>query len=171
MTHTLRTRRTLLTAIAALPVLSSLSGCGFHLRGHFQAPFDTLYLQMRENTPFSSALKRMVESGSNVRVVDHPNEADAILELLSIRRDREVLSVSDAGRAREYELTLTLEFRVKSPDDFDYVDPTTLLAHRDLTYSESEFLSREKEEELLYRDMENDLMAQIVRYIEAAHRP
>lgn len=168
MTHMLCSRRKLLAAAAALPMLSGLSGCGFRLRGHFQTPFDTLYLQMRGNTPFSATLKRMIESGSNVRIVDHPNKADAILELLSMTRSREVLSISDAGRAREYELTLTLEFRVKSPDDFDFVDPTTLVAHRDLTYSESEFLSREKEEALLYRDMENDLISQIVRYLEAA---
>ena len=165
----LQTRRALLSAAGAGLLLS---GCGFRLRGHFQAPFETLYLQMRENTRFSGLLKRMIESGSNIRCVKNPNEAEAVLELINQRRDREVLSISDSGRAREYELTLTLEFRVTSTyDDFTYVEPTQLVAHRDITYSESEFLSREKEEEVLYRDMENDLIAQMIRYLEASRYP
>lgn len=165
----LQTRRALLSAAGAGLLLS---GCGFRLRGHFQAPFETLYLQMRENTRFSGLLKRMIESGSNIRCVKNHNEAEAVLELINQRSDREVLSISDSGRASEYELTLTIEFRVTSTyDDFTYVEPTQLVAHRDITYSESEFLSREKEEEVLYRDMENDLIAQMIRYLEASRHP
>ena len=44
-------------------------------------------------------------------------------------------------------------------------------SYRDLTYSESEFLSRDTEEGILYRDMENDAISQIVRYIEASRNP
>ena len=110
----LQTRRALLSAAGAGLLLS---GCGFRLRGHFQAP-----------------LKRKIESGSNIRCVKNPNEAEAVLELINQRRDREVLSISDSGRAREYELTLTIEFRVTSTyDDFTYVEPTQLDAQRDIT--------------------------------------
>ena len=162
-------RRALLGAFCALPLLAG--GCGFRLRGHFQAPFDTLFLQMQENTRFSGLLKRMIESGSNIRVVRTPQEADAILELLDTERDREVLSINDEGLAREYELRYTIEFRVSSPDGFDFVEPTKIELTRDLTYSESEFLSRDTEEGILYRDMENDAISQIVRYIEASRNP
>lgn len=163
------TRRALLAAIAAAPLLSA---CGFRLRGHFQAPFDTLYLQMRENTRLGGYLKRFIESGSNIRCVESAKGAEAVLEFLKIERSRDILSINDYGRAREYELTLTIEFRVTSPDDgYEFVPATTLVTSRDLTYSESEFLSREKEEEVLYQDMENDLCAQLVRYLEAARKP
>lgn len=160
-------RRTILGLMSAL----ALSGCGFRLRGRFTAPFETIYLQMQPNTRFSGLLKRTIESGSSVKVVDSPKAADAILELISVDRDREVLSINDAGRAREYELTMTLVFRCSSPEGFDYVEETKLSTSRDLTYSESEFLSREREEEVLYQDMENDLIGQIVRRLEAARRP
>ena len=113
----------------------------------------------------------MIESGSSIRCVSSPREADAILELLSMTRSRDILTINDAGRAREYELTLTLEFRCTSPEGYEYVDTTRLIANRDITYTESEFLSREKEEEVLYIDMENDLINQIVRRLEAARAP
>ena len=45
------------------------------------------------------------------------------------------------------------------------------MTSRDLTYSESEFLSREGEEKVLYDDMENDLISQIVQRLGAAKGP
>lgn len=170
MPHTLSRRKALGLAAASALTLAT-TGCGFRLRGSFTAPFETLYLQMRANTPFASNLKRAIEAGSSVRVVDAPEKAEAVLELLTFTRERDVLSVNIAGRAREYELTLTLEFRITGPDGFEYVEATSLSGVRDITYSETEFLSREKEEEVLYTDIENDLIAQIVRRIEAARRP
>ena len=152
-------------ALAGALLLSS--GCGFRLRGNFTAPFSTLYLQMRENTRFAAQLTRTIEAGSNVRVVARPEEA----ELLDMRRERDVLSINALGRAREYELTLSMQFRVTSPDGFDFVEATTLTTTRALSYSESEFLSREKEEEILYGDMESDILAQVVRCLEAAKSP
>ena len=164
-------RRSVFALLGSLAGSVVLSGCGFRLRGQFSAPFETLYLQMPENTRFSGLLKRVIESGSDVRVVTSPKEADAILELLSVNRSRDILSINDAGRAREYELTMTLEFRVVSPDGFDFVETTRLVTSRDLTYSESEFLSREGDEQVLYDDMENDLISQIVQRLGAAKGP
>lgn len=151
--------------LAGLPLL--LTGCGFRLRGRFDAPFETIYLQMPVNTSLSNRLKRAIVAGSDLTVVNHPNEADAVLELLRDERDREILSINDMGQAREYELMLTLEFRITSPEGFDWLETTRLSTTRDISYNESEFLSREKEEQVLYDDMESDLINQLVRYIEA----
>ena len=158
-------RRDAALMLAGLPLL--LTGCGFRLRGRFDAPFATLYLQMPVNTSLSNKLRRAITAGSDVVIVDHPNEADAVLELLREERDREILSINDMGQAREYELTLTLEFRITAPEGFDWLEATRLSTTRDISYNESEFLSREKEENVLYDDMESDLINQLVRYIEA----
>lgn len=159
-------RRQLIGA-AAIFSAAGLSGCGFRLRGAFNAPFKTMYLQMAENTPFSTTLARQIRAGSTVELVDNPNEAEAILVLINQTRSSDILSINDAGRAREYELTMTIDFRVSSPEGFDYLVPTQLTATREMSYSEVEFLSREKEENFLYSDMEKDLIGQILRYIEA----
>ena len=148
-------RRDAALMLAGLPLL--LSGCGFRLRGRFDAPFATLYLQMPVNTSLSNKLRRAITAGSDVVIVDHPNEADAVL----------ILSINDMGQAREYELTLTLEFRITAPEGFEWLEATRLSTSRDISYNESEFLSREKEENVLYDDMESDLINQLVRYIEA----
>ena len=162
-------RRHLLGAalIGALP----LTGCGFRLRGSYSPPFRTLYLQMPENSYLAVRLRQELLAGSDVTIVNTPSEAEAILELLSDSRSRDGLSINDTGRAREYEITLSLSFRVSNPSGIDYMEAVTLTASRDLTYSESDFLSREKEEAFLYRDMEADLVNQLMRRIEAIKPP
>lgn len=162
-------RRHLLGAalIGALP----LTGCGFRLRGSYSTPFRTLYLQMPENSHLAVRLRQELLAGSDVTIVNTPSEAEAILELLSDSRSRDVLSINDTGRAREYEIALSLSFRVSNPSGIDYMEAVTLTASRDLTYSESDFLSREKEEDFLYRDMEADLVNQLMRRIEAIKPP
>ncbi len=94
-------RRHLLGAalIGALP----LTGCGFRLRGSYSTPFRTLYLQMPENSYLAVRLRQELLAGSDVTIVNTPSEAEAILELLSDSRSRDVLSINDTGRAREYE--------------------------------------------------------------------
>lgn len=160
-------RRHLLGAalIGALP----LTGCGFRLRGSYSTPFRTLYLQMPENSYLAVRLRQELLAGSDVTIVNTPSEAEAILELLSDSRSRDVLSINDTGRACEYEITLSV--RVSNPSGIDYMEAVTLTASRDLTYSESDFLSREKEEAFLYRDMEADLVNQLMRRIEAIKPP
>ena len=129
-------------------------------------------MDIRQGTPFCAPIQIYAgtyadAAGSDVVIVDHPNEADAVLDLLREERDREILSINDMGQAREYELTLTLEFRITAPEGFEWLEATRLSTTRDISYNESEFLSREKEENVLYDDMESDLINQLVRYIEA----
>ena len=114
-------RRHLLGAalIGALP----LTGCGFRLRGSYSTPFRTLYLQMPENSYLAVRLRQELLAGSDVTIVNTPSEAEAILELLSDSRSRDVLSINDTGRAREYEITLSLSFRVSNPSGIDTWKP------------------------------------------------
>ena len=160
-----------LAAILIMQAIACGVVCGFRLRGSYSTPFRTLYLQMPENSYLAVRLRQELLAGSDVTIVNTPSEAEAILELLSDSRSRDVLSINDTGRAREYEITLSLSFRVSNPSGIDYMEAVTLTASRDLTYSESDFLSREKEEAFLYRDMEADLVNQLMRRIEAIKPP
>jgi LPS-assembly lipoprotein len=42
---------------------------------------------------------------------------------------------------------------------------------RDITFNDSDVLAKETEEGLLYRDMQFDMVQQIMRRLEAAQRP
>lgn len=151
-------RRRLLLACAALP----LAACGFRLRGSQTLPIDTLYLALPTNSAVGAEITRVVRASTNARVVPDRKEAQAIFELLGEEREREVLSVNAQGRAREYQLRLRATFRVTAPNGTELIAPTALVARRDIAFNESELLAKESEEALLYRDMQSDLVRQMV---------
>jgi LPS-assembly lipoprotein len=45
----------------------------------------------------------------------------------------------------------------------EFIAPTQLVAQRDISFNEEQILAKEAEEALLYRDMQGDLVQQILR--------
>jgi LPS-assembly lipoprotein len=153
-------RRALLAGIAV--AAAALGGCGFRLRGAQTLPIDTLFLALPVNSVLGAEIARVVRSSTNAVVVTDRKQAQAIFELLGESREREVLSINAQGRAREYQLRLLSTFRVVDPNGTELIAPTTLTARRDIAFNESELLAKESEEALLYRDMQSDLVRQMV---------
>ena len=157
-------RRTLLATLIALPA----AGCGFRMKGRFDAPFDTLYIALERNTPLYAGLARQLKAGSSVTLTDSAQGADAVFTLVNKTQSRDILSLNFRGDVAENELTLTMTFKVTTPDGRDFVPETTLTTSRTVTYSEREYLSRQNEEALLFAEMQSDLVSLILRRIEAA---
>ena len=132
-------RRCLLAAAAVLP----LAGCGFRLRGRFTLPFDTIYLDMNRNTPFTARIARLLRAGSNVTIVETPENAQAVMKLLRQSRERNIISYNADGEAREYELKYVVQFRLSTPRGTQYLPDTTLVAVREITYDDDDYLSRD----------------------------
>ena len=150
-------------ALAAL-----LGACGFQLRGQASLPFETLYLAMPEYSPMSVDLKRNIAAGTNARLVDDAGKAQAILELVSEEQKKVILSFNAAGQVREYQLRYRIAFRVRDARGRDYIPRSEIQLARDISYSTAQVLSKESEEQLLYRDMQRDMVQQILRRLAAA---
>jgi len=150
--------------VAALVLLAQ--GGGFQLRGSQTLPIERLYLSLPVNSPIGAEIGRVVRSSTNATVVSNRTEAQAIVELLGEQREREVLSINAQGRAREYQLRLRTTFRVVDQEGIELIAPTSLIARRDISFNESELLAKESEEALLYRDMQSDLVRQIVNRLQ-----
>ena len=148
--------------IAGAATVAALTACGFKLRGAQNLPVETLFLALPVNSPIGAEITRVVRGSTNARVVTDRKEAQAIFELLGEAREREVLSVNSQGQAAEYQLRLLSTFRVLDPNGIELIPPTTLTARRDLSFSASELLGKESEEAFLYRDMQSDLVRQMV---------
>src|SRR5258705_6965836 len=143
-----------------------LASCGFHLRGQASLPFESLYVS---GSPlFANQIARSVRAGSHTRVTTDPKDAQVTLQILSELRERLILSLSAAGRVREITLRYSVSFRLTDAKGIEYVPPTPIVLRRDITYSDSDVLGKEQEEALLYRDMQNDAVQQIVRRLEVA---
>jgi LPS-assembly lipoprotein len=159
-------------ARAALPWLLvclalALAGCGFKLRGAQQLPFETIYLGFPPNSSLGAELARNIRAGTSTRVVADRRQAQAVLEVLAEARERDVLSLSAQGRAREYQLRLRLQFRLHDGKGRELVAPTQIAVQRDISFNEAQVLAKESEETLLYRDMQTDVVQQILRRLAA----
>jgi LPS-assembly lipoprotein len=150
-----------------LAVVLALTACGFQLRGQTTLPFKTVYVGFPDNSPVGTELRRYIRASGDASVVEDPKAAEAILEWLSETRDRAVLTLNSQGRVREYSLFYRLRFRVKDGKEKELMPPTEIVLKRDITFNESQVMAKEKEEELLYRDMQSDLVQQILRRLSA----
>ncbi|HTN48962.1 MAG TPA: LPS assembly lipoprotein LptE [Burkholderiaceae bacterium] len=151
-------RRQFIVAIGAVP----LAGCGFHLRGTQTLPVSSIYLALPVNSPIGAEMTRLLRSSTNAKVVADRQQAQAIFELLGETREREVLAINSQGRATEYQIRLRIRFRVLDHNAGELIEPTDLMTRRDITFNESDLLAKESEEGLLYRDMQSDLVRQMV---------
>ena len=88
----------------AIVLAGALAGCGFHLRGDVTYPFATLFINSPANVPFTVELKRAL-AGSGTQLVDSAAAAQVIFDVSNVTDDKQVLSLSGGGRAREYLLT------------------------------------------------------------------
>lgn len=155
---------------AALVLTFGLSGCGFQLRGsngEANLPFKTLYLGVPEASPLGAELKRNIRANGGTQIVTDPKGADARLEIMSETREKVIQSLNSQGRIRQYTLFYRVTFRVKGRTDVDLLPPTPIVLKRDLSFNESQVLAKEAEDALLYRDMQTDLVQQIVRRLAA----
>ncbi|MFO0005664.1 MAG: LPS assembly lipoprotein LptE [bacterium] len=59
-------------------------------------------------------------------------------------------------------------FRVHDGKNHEFVPVTRLQIQRDIAFNESQVLAREAEEVLIYRDMQSDLVQQVLRRLAAA---
>ena len=60
-----------------------------------------------------------------------------------------------------------MKFRVKDSKEKELLAPTELVLKRDISFNESQVIAKEKEEEMLYRDMQSDVVQQILRRMSA----
>ncbi len=145
-----------------------LAGCGFHLRGQVALPYSTLHISGPSATSVSSSLKRVLRS-SGVRLVDRQEDAELTLVILSDVREKSILSLSAAGRAQEYELRQRLSYRIITAGEPD-LPAGEILTQRSISFNDAQVLAKESEENLLYRDMENDVVQQLLRRLQAAKK-
>ena len=156
--------------VVAVALLVAVAGCGFKLRGTADVPFETLYLPGATGG-IALDLKRNIEAGTHAKVVDDPAKAEAVLQFTEESRQKEVLSLTGTGRVREFQLRYRVGFRVHDGKGNDYVPQNTVQLTRDVTFNDTEILAKEQEEQLLFRDMQSDMVQQILRRLAAAKRP
>ncbi len=142
-----------------------LTGCGLHLRGTLSGnlPYKTMLIALPETADVRIWLERYINAAGSTEIVDDPKLAEATFQQITDSRQKTILSVNAQGRVREYRLQLTYRFRVVNAKGQTLVAPNEISLSRDITFDDSNVLAKDLEEGLLWRDMNNDLVNQIMR--------
>ena len=104
------------------------------------------------------------------KLMPSAKDADAQLNIIEDRRDRQILSLSGAGRVREYDLRLRVVYQLVDTKGGVFIPTSEIQLSRILSYEDSRIIAKQQEEALLYQDMERDAVGQILRRMTAIKR-
>lgn len=160
-------RRRLLRSLArggsALAMAPWLSACGFRLRGSVRFPYSSVHLA--STSPLAEELRAALRA-NDVQVLgpqDPPERAQLVLMLSNEQRARVVVSRTSSGQVRELQLRLQVRVTARSARGADLLTDLLMEQQRDVSYNETAALAKEAEEAVLVRDMQTDLVQQLMR--------
>ena len=154
--------------LVALCLAITVGGCGFQLRGSANLPWESLYVDLPDNNALGAELKRNLRAGTKTRIVDRRDDAQAVLQANAESRGKTILSINSNGAVREFRLKYQFAYRIIDKQGKDISAPGDLLIERDYSFNDNQVLAKESEEALLYRDMQTDMVQQIMRRLAAA---
>lgn len=98
-------------------LLSSLSACGFHLRGDYllSDELQTLYVSSSDVHGELTRLVKQHLSRNQVKVLKQRNTQAPELRIISDKLERRTLSVFQNGQVAEYELIYAVHYQLRFP--------------------------------------------------------
>jgi len=157
-------------AAAGFALALAAAGCGFHLRGDVHYPFASVYVNAAAVSPMAAELRRTLEGGGTT-VAETAKDAQVTLDLSNVVDGKDVLSLSGGGRVREYALSKRATIAVHDGEGRDWLPAAEIVVRRSYSFNESEVLAREAQEAKLYREMQTDVVQQILRRLQSAKKP
>lgn len=158
---------------AQAPVLlmvAVLAGaCGFHLREAASLPPEMAktHLQIAdEYGPFARRIRDLLRQNGVTFVA--AKEATAVLEVPVNRVSREVLSIGDNARVREYRITHTVQFRLRAVKGGELLPEQTMRQSREISFDEQAILAASREQEYLEKDLVNTLSMMMLTRLSSA---
>lgn len=165
-------RRLFSGAGGALVGAALLQACGFKLRGTQTFAFDTIAVEASPAGAVTTDLRKalgnqlLVRTPAGVAGAAEP-VPQVTMDILQELRERAVAGVNAAGQVRELQLRIRVKFRLRNARGKDLIEATEILQQRDISFSESAVLAKEVEEALLYKNMQADIVQQLLRRLAA----
>jgi LPS-assembly lipoprotein len=163
----------LLRALTLVVLPLALASCGFHLRDALLLPGDLGPLRVVSQDPYSplgQSLSEALGRAGATPAADGVVDDVATLQILSERWESTPLSVDQFGRAQEYTLRYAVVFRLRRADASDLVPQQVIELSRDYISIPTNSSGTESEREILSRELRRDMVASILRRIDAASR-
>ena len=163
----------LLRPLVLVVLALALTACGFHLRDALLLPQDLGPLRVVSPDPYSplaqSLSEALTRAGAKPAVEGATGDV-ATLRVVSERWGNTPLSVDQFGRAQEYTLRYAVIFRLNRADGSDLVPQQAIELSRDYIFVPTNASGAEGEREILTKELRREMVASILRRIDAASR-
>jgi len=163
----------LLRPLVLVLLALALSACGFHLRDALLLPQDLGPLRVVSPDPYSPLAQSLSEALARAGAKPAAEGATgdvATLRVVSERWGNTPLSVDQFGRAQEYTLRYAVIFRLNRADGSDLVPQQAIELSRDYIFVPTNASGAEGEREILTKELRREMVASILRRIDAASR-
>lgn len=150
----------------------ALSGCGFHLRDTLTLPEDLGPVRVVSADPYSplgQSLSQALARAGATPAAENETEA-ATLEVIAEHWGSRPISIDELGRAQEFSLRYAVVFGLRAANGEDVVPRQTIEMSRDYVSSPVNPTGAEGEQELLAKEMRREMVASILRRIDAVER-
>ena len=155
-----------------LIVAGWFAGCGFHLRKPVELPPGMNQIYVKGMTPgslFVAHLNRTLKL-SDGRVTNDLAAAGLVLKIFNDRMNRREVSLSQTGKANEYELTYILDYELQSPDGEKILPRQTIQVIRDYFNPQVNVIGKSSEENVIRNEMYKEAARTLLRRTEVALR-
>ncbi len=158
----------LLLPMLALLLASSLTACGYHMRGAVTLPAEmqTTWIQGSSNSQLVRDIRRNLIA-SKINVVSEKTEGAATLSITRDSISRRILSIGSDGKAREFMLLYEVDYQLRSADGKPVHELQRVRLQRSYLYDPNDVLAAGQEEATLRREMVRDMASLILRRLSA----
>ena len=139
-----------------LIVVMTLSSCGFKLKGSYEIPFPTVYVQAAGDSRVGRIIKKKIQRKPNIEIVQTLSAAEAIINILEEASTRTVAVLSNSGSVDEYELVYTVRYRIGLSKNSSSLVGRQIVLRRKITHSDLDIAAKSNEEDVLINDMASE---------------
>jgi len=150
--------------IVSVPVLMLFSACGFQLQTRAELPPEMQQTKLEIQSPYSPFARRLgtLLEQNGVQIVASGDGA-ATLEIPQNRMRKEIQSIGDNARVREYLIRHTVQFRLLDSQGNETIPLQTFEQSRVYSFNEQDILAAEREDEFLRNELSDSMARMVVR--------
>jgi LPS-assembly lipoprotein len=157
--------------LTTLSGVGGLSACGFRFRGATSLDFDSIYIEGAAGSTLVQELKRQISgltvTGPKTQVLSSSDGAKVVLKIVRELREKEVTGITASGKQRDYQLRFRVVYQALKGNLEPLTGETELILRRDISTLDSQLSSKQEEDILLYREMQNDMVQQLISRVSA----
>ena len=148
--------------------VSLLSSCGYRLAGKadLDPVFETTHVSYQGRGRLMAELLEEQFKANKYQLVEI-DKASAVVDVLYEITERDILSLDEEGKVREYELILRVGVDVKDAEGKKLINNQEVRLSRDFLFEINELLGKSGEEGKIYQEMREDAARLIIYRLQA----